>query len=133
MEVVAELGVPLRYTVSHFRIQPRGEDLPYGASPGVPGSEGGGGRLIKVGALVVIVKASIVVVGVSFGLDAVVRRKVVLLVKAGASKWYWCFRNVGYDVVVQGSKNARAIMVTRGKSYMRQANLPVNNGQNEYL
>jgi hypothetical protein len=55
MVVVAELGVPL-----HAHCQPslraaslRG--LPYGASPGVPGSDGGGGRLISVGALLVIV------------------------------------------------------------------------------
>jgi hypothetical protein len=49
--------------ISYFYMQPRGEDQPYGASPGVPGSEGGGGRLMRVGALVVIVNASRLVVG----------------------------------------------------------------------
>jgi hypothetical protein len=41
----------------------RGDHLPYGASLGVSGSVGGGGRLIKVGALVAIVK----VLGMGFG------------------------------------------------------------------
>jgi hypothetical protein len=36
--------------------------VPYGASPGVSGSDGGGGRLISVGALVVILGVLIVVV-----------------------------------------------------------------------
>jgi hypothetical protein len=63
---VVELGVPLKNTVSHFCVPPRGEDLPYGASLGVPGSEGGGGRLIKVGALVVIVNDWSVAVGYIF-------------------------------------------------------------------
>lgn len=38
---------------------------PYGASPGVPGSDGGGGKLIRVGALLAIV------VGCKFGSMAV--------------------------------------------------------------
>ena len=37
--------------------EPREHGMPYGASLGVPGSEGGGGRLIKVGAFVAIASA----------------------------------------------------------------------------
>jgi hypothetical protein len=74
MVVVAELGVPLSNSVSPFCIQPRGEDLPYGASPGVPGSDGGGGRFMSVGALVVIVNASTVSFGIFLVRCRVVRK-----------------------------------------------------------
>jgi hypothetical protein len=58
MVVVAEFGVPLVCTWSVAFASPR-DGASYGASPGVPGSsDGGGGRLISVGALVVIVGAS---------------------------------------------------------------------------
>jgi hypothetical protein len=36
---------------------PHQAHVPYGASVGVPGSDGGGGRLIRVGALVTIVSS----------------------------------------------------------------------------
>ena len=55
MDVVVELGVPLASSLS---VAPAVRTwLTYGASPGVPGSDGGGGRLISVGALVVILMA----------------------------------------------------------------------------
>lgn len=48
MEVVVELGVPLDFMLASFSQTTRWGA--YGTSEGVTGSEGGGGRLIKVGA-----------------------------------------------------------------------------------
>ena len=51
MEVVAELGVPLRELQNQYARSPACEGwcCAYGMSEGVTGSDGGGGRLIKVG------------------------------------------------------------------------------------
>ena len=62
IDVVAELGVPLEVDGQLLLYDPSQGDVPYGASPGVPGSDGGGGRLIRVGALVVIVNLVAVMV-----------------------------------------------------------------------
>jgi len=54
---VTEFGVPLHVQrQSNYLIQPHQAHVPYGASPGVSSPDGGGGRLIKVGALVAIAK-----------------------------------------------------------------------------
>ena len=52
MDVVAELGVPLVTIVSKMRLKRKSavEGATYGMSEGVTGSEGGGGRLMRVGA-----------------------------------------------------------------------------------
>ena len=48
MEVVAELGVPLEDVSAHKALY-CAQLVTYGASEGVAGSAGGGGRLMKVG------------------------------------------------------------------------------------
>ena len=54
--MVTEFGVPLCIQrQSNYFNEPHQAHMPYGASPGVSSPDGGGGRLIKVGALVAIV------------------------------------------------------------------------------
>jgi hypothetical protein len=51
MDVMVEFGVPLRDLYGQLGRGLKGAGRTYGMSEGVTGSEGGGGRLIKVGAL----------------------------------------------------------------------------------
>ena len=56
MVVVTEFGVPIHVQRQfNYLDEPHQVHVPYGASPGVSSPDGGGGRLIKVGALVAIV------------------------------------------------------------------------------
>jgi hypothetical protein len=90
----------------------RGGHVPYGASPGVSGSDGGGGRLISVGALVVMADVLMAAVDSVCQME---RRRILFgcswtgRVRASGAG----LRDVRYDVDVQGSKNARAVTVTR--------------------